>query len=313
MDRLDSFDEGTTLRVLADLALGAVRLRLDGPFVAWLGARSLDPRAAGRAEIAALRRLVPPRWVRRAIAAGFLRDDDRHGRAYYLGAGKLAALLGLPRVRAAGFVVPLKRLVVGAALRRGRLALGAIAALRRGKPISIMGIAEETGVSPQSVSAWLKATRWPRRRRQEVLPGAVTEKTLRWLRAAQAEGEPVVIVKRRGRLRIARRLPSVLQERWERESRSWQARRINDAVRPASSAPLRALRGAAAGRHPTESKNTSSPGEAPPPPSGPAHRRSAEEVDQDFARGSWGVAGPLTESELLDFDPIVAAGIGGSP
>ncbi len=267
-------------RVLADLALAAVRRRLDAPLVVWLAARVLDPNGAGRAAVADLRRHFSRAALGRAFETPFFRGTGGE-QVYYASITQAAKILDVEKPRAAGTVVPLDQLLVGAAPRRARLALGAIAALRRGRPVSVAAIAVEAGVSERTVFAWLKVSRWPRRKRVALQPVNVTPGALRWLRAAQPG--PFIVVHRRGRLRVARRLPNALREKFPTESRQWLARRLR-ASSPARLAP-RVTRGATAGHHLHDPKNTSRGWDSPSFPEVGSELPICQREGEDFGRG----------------------------
>lgn len=272
-------------QILADLGSAAVRQRLDGPFTVWVSARALDRAGAGSTPIAVLRRLFPRTTLRRALATPFFRGIG-HSRLYYTGIAQAAVLLGVHNARAAAFSVPLAQIIARPALRRARLALGAFASLRRGRPISVDAIADDLQVDRTTVFRWLRITRWPRRRRIALQPGRITPGTLRWLRASRPG--PYLIVKRRGHLRLARQLPNALVTKYTVANRRALARRLRTA-RPAPPA-TRAPRGTPTGQYPSSSRVPLARGSALLPGRLPSPL-SAEEAGSRFGQLRTSIAG----------------------
>lgn len=152
----------------ADLDLAAVAHRGQGrdrQLVAWHALRTADASGSGR--VSQDQAVEVARWLRwRARPLGEVLESGagifwrlaRDGTVYLRSAAQVAHALGVTAFRAA-YRAPLRNLRGSLTIVRARLVLGAVAALRHGRPISNAAMAAMVGVDIRTVRRWRRTAR----------------------------------------------------------------------------------------------------------------------------------------------------------
>lgn len=211
-----------------DLDLAAIRQRQERSLALWYVARTLNACGDGIVAVSDVQRVV--RWPRATLSRA-LSDGDglfwRHwrGRLYLWSPANTGRWLGVRRM-CAMYDAPLSWLTERRRARlRGRLALNAFAVLRQGKPIADATIATACNVSKRTVLSWKRATKWGRVVNLALIDRIRDEDGLDGCIRTGREG--LHLVRHRGTLWLARRLPNSLAGGERKVRKRAALRRVN--------------------------------------------------------------------------------------